>query len=51
MCVSRITGRNTPALTRTQITMTAWFLVQARQREPRRGYQSVRYSDNETLDQ
>jgi hypothetical protein len=46
MCVSRIKGRNTSAPTRTQRTLNAWSQVQARQ-----GYQSVRFSDNATLDQ
>jgi hypothetical protein len=51
MCVSCITGRNTSAPTRTQRTLNAWSQVQARRRESRHGYQSVRYSDNATLDQ
>jgi hypothetical protein len=51
MCASRITGRNTSAPTLTHITLSAWSQVQARQREPRQGYQSLRYSDNQTLDQ
>jgi hypothetical protein len=51
MCVSGITGRNTSAPTSTQRTLNAWTQVQARRRESRQGYESVRYSDNETLDQ
>jgi hypothetical protein len=51
MCVSRITGRNTSAPTHKKTTMNARSQVQARRRESRQGYQSVRYSDNVTLDQ
>jgi hypothetical protein len=50
MCVSRIMGRNTSAPTHTQRALNAWSQVQARQREFRQGWQSVRYSDNATLD-
>jgi hypothetical protein len=39
------------ALTRTQRTLSTWSQLQARRRESRQGYQSVRYSDNATLDQ
>jgi hypothetical protein len=45
MCVSRNTGRNYSAPTRTQTTLNAWSQVQARRRQTRQGYQSVRYSD------
>jgi hypothetical protein len=51
MCVSSITGRNTSVPTSTKRTLNAWTQVQARRRESRQGYQSVRYSDNATLDQ
>jgi hypothetical protein len=51
MCVSGATGRNTSALTRIQRTMNACSQVQARRRESRQGYRSVRSSDNMTLDQ
>jgi hypothetical protein len=44
-------GRNTSAPIRTQRTLNAWTQVQARRRKSRQGYQSVRYSDNETLDE
>jgi hypothetical protein len=50
MCVSRITGRNKSAPTRTQRTLNAWSQVQASRRESIQGYQSVRYSDNAPLD-
>jgi hypothetical protein len=45
MCVSRITGRNTSAPTRTQTTLNEWSQVQDRRRQNRQGYQSVSYSD------
>jgi hypothetical protein len=51
MCVSRITGSNTSAPNHTQRTLNAWIQVQAHRRESRQRCQSVRYSDNETLDQ
>jgi hypothetical protein len=51
MCISRIMGRNTPAPTRTQRTLNEWSQVQSRRRDSRQGYQSVRYSENTTLNQ
>jgi hypothetical protein len=51
MCVSDITGKNTSALTRTQITMHAWSQVQVRIQESRQGYRSVSYAENMTFDQ
>jgi hypothetical protein len=51
MSVSDITGKNTSALTRTQITMNAWSQVQPRRRESRQGYRSVSYAENMTFNQ
>jgi hypothetical protein len=47
MCVSRITGGNTSAPTRTQMTLNELAKVQDRRRQNRQGYQSAGYSDIE----
>jgi hypothetical protein len=44
MCVSRTTGRNTSAPTRTQTTLNDWAQVRDRQRQNEQGYQSASYS-------
>jgi hypothetical protein len=45
MCVSRNTGKNSLAPTRTQMTLNEWYQVQDRGRQNRQGYQSARYSE------
>jgi hypothetical protein len=49
MCVSDTTGKNTSALTRTQITMNAWSQVQSHRPKSRQGYRSVSYADKMTF--
>jgi hypothetical protein len=51
MCVSRNTGRNSSAPTRTQTTLNEWSQVQDRQRQNKPGYQSASYSDIDPREQ
>jgi hypothetical protein len=46
-----LASRNSSAPTRAQTTLNTWSHVQARRRQTRRGYQSVRYSYTDSTEQ